>query len=1079
MSEAELNLQPYEWSSSDRDNSYSIRVWTHNRESERVLLRIEDYQPFCRIELPSIVSGNPVKWTFDALKVYAQWLRNILGNHAPTRIIFKELRKIYWYRDGTKYPFFTCYFQTEEAMRHCVQLINKSAYLIDKLGLIKSRVWETNITVIHRLVTDINVGYGQWFKVKANSVPELDKISSNKHEYIASYKDLVALPPEETEGWNVKPWMAAIDIETYSTNHRSMPNQNYIKDCAFQISYILQQMGRPETRKKYLLVLGDCDDIPGAEVIRYDHEIRMIDGLIDLINKTDPSILTGYNIFKYDFPYLDARMKLYLREWKSCSLLKGDKTYVNNRTWKSSAYGFMTIATLEAEGRLCIDMFSLIKRDHKLDRYTLDFVSKHFLGRGKHDVSAKQMFEIYAEAQSAADEYKKAKAGQNKEDLDKATERVKQSNKKMGIVGAYCLEDSILCIDLFGELNTWIMLIELSSIVQVTVMSIFTRGQQIRVQNQVYQFAYREDVVLDERPGSRDGFSGGAVVDPRPGKYKYILIFDFASLYPSIIRAFNICFSTLVPPESNIPDSMCHVLQWTEEEEITTGTGANKKVTKQTKTYRYRFIKQQYYHGILPRICEHLVTERNKTKAKINPKNNSIINLTLKMREQGLKVSANSVFGALGVKEGKMPLPEGSRCICAMGRELIGMAGTHLKEKHNGNIVYGDTDSVMVDLQIKDPHDCVTRGEELSKEISALYPAPLKLEFERALYVGFFIKKKKYAGVSLAIIKYKPGDKVERIPFDPNYQNDDLVLLKVTIVRDGKTSIKYVGMPKECDPLRLSIGESMEVMDVKDGVGTYQIGKELRKGRVFIAGLPLDLGGAPNTSPEALLKKGIVLARRDNCLWIRKAYLSVLLNILFDKPLRDTLNIIDSEIMKMMTRQIAFTDMMITREIGSNYKPNSSYPLKLFSDELRRQGHPIQGGERIDIVFVRCEDDEKNAKQGYKMRLSEMYWQNSDREPLDKIHYVEKVLQNPVEQILYLGYKKEIDEVEVKCTPQIRRRKKIYTYLSAKYIKTWVKLIKAKEDLTNMIKQYKPHYPKQDPMFTHSFFGPPALEIVA
>src|SRR5690606_22242449 len=119
--------------------------------------------------------------------------------------------------------------------------------------------------------------------------------------------------------------------------------------------------------------------------------------------------------------------------------------------------------------------------------------------------------------------------------------RIDRAAEEMARVGAYCLEDSILCIDLFEKLNVWIMLIELATIVQVTLMSIFTRGQQIRVQNQVYQIAYRDDIVIDERPGSKDGFVGGAVDDPIPGKYKNLLIFDFASLYPSIIRAFNIC----------------------------------------------------------------------------------------------------------------------------------------------------------------------------------------------------------------------------------------------------------------------------------------------------------------------------------------------------------------------------------------------------------------------------------------------------------------------------------------------------------------------------------------------------------
>ena len=1087
----ELNLQPYEWASSDRDGGFSLRVWSHTRKTEiadskRVLLRIEDYEPFCRIELPSVVGGKTVKWNVEALKVYTQWLRYVLSNHTPTKITYKEMYKMYWHNvngeyQKVKYPFLVCYFQTDEAMRHCVQLINKQGYDIQQLGFIKSRVWETSISAIHRLVTDVNVGYGQWFRVQGHRVDELDKISTNPLEYIASYKTLSAMTPEETQGWITNPLVAAVDLECYSANHRAMCNQNYATDVVFQASYILQRLGDPKSRQQYLLALGECGDIPGATVMRFDHEIRLIDGLCDLIKQTDPTLILGYNIYKFDLPYMDARMKLYMRDWKTCGLIKDQGTKIDTKTWKSSAYGFMNISTLEAEGRLCIDMFPIIKRDHKLDRYTLDFVSKHFLDRGKHDVTPKQMFENYKECCDASEA--------------KDSERIAKAREEMARVGRYCLEDSILCIDLLEKLNIWIMLIELATIVQVTVMSIFTRGQQIRVQNQVYQFAYREDFVLDERAGSRDGFAGGAVDDPIVGKYKNLLIFDFASLYPSIIRAFNICFSTLVPPESTIPDEMCHILAWTETD-VETG---------KVKYFRYRFIKQEFFHGFLPRICDHLTKERNKTRAMINPKNDVFTNVVLNQRQLGLKVSNNSIFGALGVKEGRMPLPEGARSITAMGRQLKGMAAGHVREKHQGIIVYGDTDSIMVDLNIQDPHQCVERGEALAEEFKSIFPQPLELTFERAYSIAFFIKKKKYAGVPLAIAKLSDGDCIERVPFLPEYNNPNLILYKITMMRDGKTVVNYVGVPSTIPiagvafnmgdradvisvpkegPLakyRVTLKQTSSVLNEESGITVETTNTSVVEvdGRKFIAGIPLDFGGKPNT--KELMKKGIVLARRDNCIWIREAYLRVLLAILFDKPLEHTIDIINEEIMKIMTRQVPFDKLMVTREIGSNYKPNSTYPLKLFADELRKQGHVIQGGERIDYVFVRCMEQRRNEKQGYKMRLPEHYWANCYNEPIDRLHYVEKIMKNPIDQILYLGYKAQIDASEQAHAPPIKRRGKIYTYLKHDYINTWVKMIKVKEDLNNMIKNYRPHFNTQDPIFSYSFFDQPSvtLEVVA
>ena len=1044
-----FRIQPYEWCSGDRDGAFSIRIYGHTPDcrettagdrnndhpdtnenpSERVLVRVDDYETFCRIELPSVVDGKKVAWNQDALAAYAAWIRKMLGNHEPTRIEYRQLQKTVYYKGGTTYPFFTCFFRTEEAMRHCVNLVNKQGYSVEKLGFIKSRVWETSITSIHKFVTDAGTGYGQWFSFTGTKVPELDKISRNNHEYVVKWKDIKPIPDEESKDLKSGCLEAAVDIEQYSKNHQFFPNKDYVTDVVFQCSFIIQKLNRPETRVKHLLVVGLCADIPGAIVHRFKHEIELIDGLCEMIKTHDPSVILGYNIFKYDFPTLDARMQLYLREWKPCGLIKDQPTSIKTKSWRSSAYGLMTISNLEAEGRICIDMYTIIKRDHKLDRYTLDHVSHHFLGRGKHDITAKQMFEIYAECCEA--------------ERSKDTNRIAKAAEEMAKVGAYCLEDSILCIDLFEKLTTWVAITETANAARVTPLATFTQGQQVRVQNFFYQYSYKMGFVIDEREGSKDGFVGGKVQDPIPGRYKNILIFDFASLYPSIIRAFNICFTTLIPPESDIPDSMCHVLAWTEDD----------------KYFRYRFIKQEHFKGILPQMCEDLVMKRSQVRKQINPKNDAFTNNKLNQQQNSLKVTANSIFGALGVTEGRMPLPEGARSITAMGRQLITIAADYVRNKHKGTIVYGDTDSIMVDLGITDPTECVRIGEMLSKEISALYPRPLSLEFERALAIAFFIKKKMYAGIPLCMIRFEKGDIIQQIQvMDP-----DINLYKVTMQRDGKTVTKHVGIPKFVT-VRPPLDGIATVESVDKGEVLYSDGAV---GRQTIAGIPLSATGGPD--PKELMVKGIILARRDNCIWIREVYKDILMGIMFGRTMQETMDRINEEIIKMMSRQISFQKLLVTRGVGSNYKPNSTYPLKIFVDELKRLGHPVQGGERIDYVFVKCSDEFRNSKQGFKMRLSDMYWQGCETEPLDRIHYVEKIMKNSVEQIFYLGYKKTIDDSEEKHKPPIKRRNRLYTYLKHDYINTWVKTIKEKEKFLDTIRTYRPHFAKQSPAFELSF----------
>lgn len=1026
-----LFVQPYDIVGSDIDDKYVIRIWSHDRDSNRVLVRVEDFHPFIRIELPTLVDGRFISWDRNSLEVYGGWLRSRISGIKQIKYI--PMKRLYLFRNNSKFPMITCYFETEAALRSCNNMLNNRFHIIPQLGNIRVKIWETKIESVHRMVTEINIGYCQWLKINADPVVDDDRMTNPPTlEYIASYQSIIGLPETDTSNWLIDPIVAAVDIECYSSNHKAIPNKLYIQDCIFMISYVVQRLNG-NNQARHLIVYGDCPDIEGAIVHRFDHEIRAVEFLAELIKKTDPTLLVGYNTFKFDYPYLDARLKLYLRGWQNISLLRTGSTFLSTKSWKSSAYGHVEISLLEAEGLINIDMYPIIKRSHNLDRYTLDFVSRHFLGRGKHDVSPQDMFRAY---QSFLELSKKKVESPDDPTVIASYQQIMEEFKR---IGEYNLEDSVLCIDLMKTLQTWIDLSETANVVAVSLTNTFTRGQQLRVQNQVYQYAYRENFVIDERPGG-NRFMGAHVVDPIPGRAMNILILDFASLYPSIIQAFNICHTTLVPDESNIPDEQCHVLKWEEPD------------GDQQVKHRYRFIKQEYYHGILPRMCRNLITARKTVRKMIGPQNSEVTNIVLNQRQNALKVSANSIFGALGVKEGRIPLPEGAASITAMGRILSGKAAEYVRDKYQGRIIYGDTDSIMIDLNIGDPHDCHTMGERIGKEISDLFPPPLRIEHERTLSTAVFIKKKYYVGVPMLTIENKDEIQVTEITeveFSPEYQNENLRLWRIryTETRYGKSNNKtvYIGVPPG---IKLSLGQAHYS-------GIPLIEQQTSQGTRY---------GAPDQ--KKILKKGIVLARRDNCLWLRQAYTKVILNVLFNKPLSETLEIIDQEILRMMSRSVPFLEMSVTREIRrDNYKLDS-YPLKIFSDELRRAGYPVQTGDRIDYVFVVNSQPDLNTKQGYKMRIHEHFWRNYQVEPLDRLHYIEKALMKPVEQILYLGYKDQIDQIQAKCRPSIVKRNILYTYISSTYIKTWIKLIQAKKIVTDSISQNKFHFIHQDPYFS-------------
>ena len=611
VSEDQIICQPYDWRQCDIDNAFMIKIWGHtlnNGTTERVLLKVNNFRPFCRLELQSTYNENTFNWEGLPSQMYIKWLKNTLGDHAPTDGYFGYSKKLYTYKEvpvenevidskgrneieyssddrNSKYPILLLYFETEEALKHCINFINKDAYVIKELSKdipIRGKIWETNIDQIHKMNTHLKINYGQWLRCKASKVSMIDRISDADHEYTVNFLDIEGVSSKESAKWIVNPIVMALDIEARSKNPLTMPKATHSEDVITMISLIIQRLnpikgefGTPDGIKRILLVNGICRDIKNAEVIRFPNQMDLLYSLGEIFKKYDPTVMTGYNIYRFDLPYMNTKFESFRDSWPNCSALKNDyaNTRVNTKTWSSSAYGFMNISTLEAEGRICIDMYPIIRRDHKLEKYTLDFVSKYFLKRGKHDISARQMFKIY-------DELCEAMASGDPALMEKAAEA-------NALVGEYCLEDSILCIDLMIKLNTYISLIENANIVKVTMMDIFTRGQQIRVQNQVYYYAYHDGYILDERKLVNEKFAGGYVVPPIPGRYKNVFILDFASLYPSIIRAYNICYTTLVDDYSTIPDEKCNVLRW--EETVMDG-----KDKGQIRKFYVRFIKKEY-----------------------------------------------------------------------------------------------------------------------------------------------------------------------------------------------------------------------------------------------------------------------------------------------------------------------------------------------------------------------------------------------------------------------------------------------------------------------------------------------------
>jgi DNA polymerase elongation subunit (family B) len=713
MNDTKIIVHAYDWIIRDKggdDDSTTIECWSLDQNSNPYLLRITDFPVFCYIELPLIVKGRPFNWTaYEAFELM-ELINRRLGERKSTKREYRQCQKLYYYQGNATFPFIRAYFNNIPDMKNCKYKLDNPLET-DRWGWIQCQVHEENISVVRKLLTYKQIRFSSWFQVMGTKVDDELKISSLDNEYIIKWNTMMSVPEDICKEWITNPGILSWDIETYSDNHLAMPDKYNDAHVAYMVSAIYKKYKIEGTYQRYAIIIGDCNEIDPAKLencvlIKVNDEIELVQAFADVINLTNPEILIGYNILGYDYPYLNHRIIRQLENWPVMSRIVGEISKMSANNWKSKAYGNNSMSTLNISGRISIDLLPVIKRDNKFESYTLNYVCEHFLNKKKYDVTAPQMFTYYEQIKDAVANYKNKPSQETYDALEFA--KIKTTE-----VMEYCIRDSELCIDLMENQDVWVGMIELSNIVGVTIVEIFTKGQQVRCVSQLYDLACQKNVILNCREAPNYTFKGGSVQKPIPGLYDNVICLDFKSLYPSIIEALNICYTTLVAPEHDktVPDDQCHVVEFDQDidyskvkklkqdveidldDSSSSEDELEEKVEEELPTkvhYKIKFYKHK--QGLVPLLVKNLVSERNAVRSQQKHEKNPQVKMVLEKRQLALKVSANSFFGFFGVQEGgKLPCLEAAMAITAKGRELIATVGKYLNDKYEAKIVYGDS----------------------------------------------------------------------------------------------------------------------------------------------------------------------------------------------------------------------------------------------------------------------------------------------------------------------------------------------------------------------------------------------------
>jgi DNA polymerase elongation subunit (family B) len=997
-------LFAYEWVLDPDQDTTNIRIYGISPGTDginkNICLRVENFKPYAYIQLPD-KSDDTARAVIDHLQRMES---------PPIRVDVIKKHHLYNFENkrNKMSPFM---FAAFESKKHIQDMVFHLKHGINILGeTMKLKVHETSANPILQMVSLRDIPMSGWIDFSHHCpkpVSENEKMTVCDEEYVIKWKNLNR--SERTD--QVVPKCMAFDMEVNSDFMNQMPSDRP-GDCIFQISCVIAEKDKP--RRKILLSLrakdmelAESELLADVEVRVFDEEKDLLADFMNLIAVERPNALTGFNIFGFDIEYAMKRaVRFFLADdFKLIGFNKHTPARIEEVKWSSSAYKNQVFKFINWEGILLLDLLPIIRRDYKLDTYTLKNVTATFLNNNTKDpVTYKDIFIAC------------------------------RTREKMDVVGKYCVQDSDLCIELMNHLHTWVALSEMAKVCNVSMFTLYTQGQQIKLYSQVYKYCLKENIVVDNdgyEAKNNERYRGAHVIEPTPGFYERVVPMDFSSLYPSLIIAYNICYSTIT--DKTTPDDQCNIFEWedhigcehdpkeikinaltekidqigkelsalrTKRDEIKASTVAKGMTVKDAKAkiqlkidekvaaqkpYReqrqelkktkladrededgnkisgvmcakryYRFLKPEIKKGVIPTIIQSLLDSRKRAKGLMKKCEDKSQKVVYDKEQLAYKVSANSMYGAMGVKRGYLPFMPGAMCVTYAGRTALEKTAKLIQSQFRGTLVYGDTDSCYVTF----PHirtipetwdyaievaDGVTNWMENGKR---MFPQPIKLEFENTIYERFLILSKK---------RYM-------------YQETD---------RDGNLN-KKVG------------------------------------------------------------KKGVILARRDNSQVVRSVYEQVTAMI-FDKKTRDDLHqYIDDYVKDIYDNKLDYKNYVITKSVGESdglvdnetgrvgdYKvkelpSNPKERVKLLegksekeyyiscmpaqvqlAERMKKRGVPVNAGSRVEYVVTKKPGV---STLGQKIEDYDYFKRHADLLSIDPKYYVEAMI-NPLDQIFKtMGY---------------------------------------------------------------------------
>ena len=992
------HFQAVAWDGQDQDDQFTIRIFGRAEDGRSVSLGTK-FNPYCFVKTDKDLKSF-IKSTF--------W-RNLVSCEAHRG------KDLWGFQNGELSRFLKVEFKTHRALRSFAYCVDNNKHS----ELAGCKMYESNIDPVLRFMHVSGCTSTGWIdpglcEPDAESTCEVNLWAPN-------WRLVIPLARDDFAPLRIM----SFDIECYSSTG-AFPDPKNPHDVIFQIGMTTKEFGKgDEFLDRKCLCLKET---AGPDVECFETEKELLKAFEKYMIKIDPDILTGWNIFGFDLEFLIIRATIHCGLSPVWGRIRGEVAALVEKNLSSSALGNNELKMVPMKGRYVFDLFQDVKREHKLESYSLNNVSKRFLEDSqKIDMPVKEIFRRYKDGNPA----------------------------ELGEVAEYCIQDTVLPHKLMEKLCQIQNQVEMAKACWVPLAFLSERGQQIKVFSQMAKKARELNFIIPtfRRPNGPDEgkYEGATVLEAQTGAYYGpITALDFASLYPSIMCAENLCYSSLVMNAryDNLPG-----------------------VTyEQFGPHRFAQTSgEKPVVSLLPTILTDLKAFRKKAKKLMAAAEGTPMETVYNAQQLAYKISMNSIYGFTGASKGMLPCVAIASTVTMRGRQMIEETKNYVEANFPGaKVRYGDSVMPETKVRILDPMGLEQRIpiERLAKSWET-YPGFMKDGTHKEKYeVADNVKSWTHMGWMpiRRVIRHKCQKKIFRVtsPYgtvdvtaDHSLLDTHLNLIKPNEVEPSTDLLHCddaVLLNSEPNLVEL-IHESWDgyVYDLETDAGTFQAGDGFlivkntdsvmvefdvqgRKGQEAIdysweqgeqaAEQCTKLFKAPNDlelekvyCPYVLYSKkryaakmyekgrdgtvvfkkidvkGLQVVRRDSCPFVRETLKRLLELILESSDPRPAIELAREAAKILIQGKVPIEKLLMSKQLASEYKVPMPHVTVRDKIRARAPGSEPQQGDRVPFVIV------KGEGRMYE-KAEDPAWVREKNVPLDFQYYFTNQFKKPVQDLL-------------------------------------------------------------------------------